>query len=253
MPARKKDHAAEPALIEARKALLSWALRELLDQDEVAAEGTRPIPALEEALTHGSYSHENGGVPDFQRLEFLGDAVLQLCASELLFAAHPTADEGALTRLRRDLVSSAALARFAGDHGFGDAVALGRGKRQEGVNEKILANVAESVLAAVYLAGGLPAARRYTQAIAAHAAIAGTVLGERDPKEALQEWAQRQKLGLPEYEAHGRDGARSTSGYEAVVRVGELRGEGFGATKQQAEREAAKAALASRLPAPKTD
>jgi len=240
VPGKKKDHATDETLLAARKELAKWIADEL---------GISDVPALAEALTHASYAHEHGGGGDYQRLEFLGDAVLQLCASELLFARHPEADEGALTRIRRDMVSAGALARFAAVHRFGEAVALGRGKRQEGVNEKILANVAESVLAAIYLAGGLEAARRYTDAVAATAFADGSAVGERDPKEALQEWSQRAKKGLPEYLVVAIDEAGNPTetrvrGYRATVSLaGEALGNGEGATKQRAERAAATIAL----------
>ena len=109
---------------------------------------------LREALTHASYANESG-LPRFnERLEFLGDAVLELCVSETLFREHPQEEEGSLTRRRSALVCASNLARWARIWGLGSYLLLGKGMRRRGPNENILADAFEAVLGALYLDGG---------------------------------------------------------------------------------------------------
>ena len=122
--------------------------------------GPGAIPRFEEALTHPSFANE-AGVPDNQRLEFLGDAVLGLCVSEVLAAAHTDADEGKLTRMRSALVNAAAIASWARRVGLGDCIRFGRGAKSGGEREQtnVLADAVEALVAAVYEARGLSGAR----------------------------------------------------------------------------------------------
>src|SRR6478736_1450684 len=90
-------------------------------------------PLFAQALTHPSFAHENKGIQDNQRLEFLGDAVLDFCASEVLFERYADADEGTLTRTRSQLVNSEALAEFARQHSIASALRLGRGAQAAGL------------------------------------------------------------------------------------------------------------------------
>src|SRR5262245_44993 len=118
-------------------------------------------PDLLQALTHPSYANERRGELDNQRLEFLGDAVLGLCVSELLCTRFPDADEGLLTRMRAQLVNAEALAAWGRKIDLPEALRLGRGAAGAGLREStnVLADAVEALLAAAYLNGGLEGAR----------------------------------------------------------------------------------------------
>ena len=128
-----------------------------------------PVPRIDEALTHASYVNETPGATSYERLEFLGDAVLGLCVAEILLEAAPTAREGRLTRMRAALVSTEALSSFAREIGLVRFVRFGRGAATSGDahQPKVLADVVEAIAAAVFLAQGLDAARHLTSLIVA--------------------------------------------------------------------------------------
>src|SRR5450432_432011 len=165
------------------------------------------IPALDEALTHPSYGHETQA-PDNQRLEFLGDAVLGLCTSELLTSEYPDADEGDLSRMRSAAVNASALAEWAKKINLGESIALGRGARagSERVQTNVLADAVEAVVAAVYLAGGLTAARALVAEITGSAIAVARETGGRDPKGLLQEQMQALGEGTPTYRVVASEG-----------------------------------------------
>jgi ribonuclease-3 len=221
------------------------ASREILER--LGLEGA--CPHLEEALTHPSYANEHrGSARDNQRLEFLGDAVLGLCVSELLMGRFPEAREGELSLMRASLVNTDALAAFARDVSLGDALRLGRGADAAGERDQknVLADVVEALVGAAYLDLGLEAARVLARAIIGEPLermASGPPLG-RDPKSELQERVQSRGGASPKYrvvEAIGPDHSR-----EFVVAVdvdGEVLGEGRGRSKKRAEQEAARSAL----------
>ena len=115
------------------------------------------------ALTHRSYAYENGGLPNNERLEFLGDSVLGLVVTDTLYAAHPELPEGQLAKLRAAVVNMRALADVARTLGLGDHLLLGRGEEKTGGRRKpaLLADTCEAIIAALYLDGGLDAARGF--------------------------------------------------------------------------------------------
>ncbi|NDF16199.1 ribonuclease III, partial [bacterium] len=121
----------------------------------------RKTELLTEALTHRSHHHEFGDSFHNERLEFLGDAVLDLCVTELIMEMSPMTDEGKLSKIRSQLVSEAALARAAHRLDLGKAVRLGKGEDQSGGRQRdsLLADTLEAVLAAVYIESGLPAVK----------------------------------------------------------------------------------------------
>ncbi|MBL9024723.1 MAG: ribonuclease III [Myxococcales bacterium] len=218
---------------------LPEALRALLGD-------TADLPHLEQALTHPSYANEakRGRREDYQRLEFLGDAVLQLCVSEALFDAHPDAREGELSRMRSRIVSTESLAAFAREVELGSALLLGRGADAAGERHQanVLADALEAVIGAVYLDRGPEQAREVVRAI--HARAETELLFSRDPKSELQERVQALGGASPRYElveTSGPDHRR-----EFLVRVeamGQMLGEGRGRSKKSAEQEAAKRGL----------
>lgn len=159
---------------------------------------------LRQALTHGSF-----GSPHNERLEFLGDAVLNCAVSVLLYERFPQLDEGALTRLRANLVNQAALAAVAGELALGEALRLGDSELRSGspVRPSILADALEAVWGALYLDGGFDVALE-----AARAAFAARLDGldpqapEKDPKTRLQEWLQAHRMALPAYQVRAVSG-----------------------------------------------
>lgn len=207
--------------------------------------GEGSIPRFEEALTHPSFANESSAA-DNQRLEFLGDAVLGLCVSELLAKRHPDADEGALTRMRSALVNAEALARWARSEEIGDALALGKGARSGTEREQtnVLADAVEAIVASVYEARGLDGARRLVEHVVREPMQEALHLGSRDPKSLLQEEVQARGLSAPTYRVKEMRGPQHDPTFEVEVLIGEeVLGVGEGRSKRVAERAAALAAL----------
>lgn len=202
-------------------------------------------PHLKVALTHPSFANEQRGEPDNQRLEFLGDAVLGLCASELLYERFPEADEGSLTRLRARLVNADALAAWARDNAIAEALLLGRGAESSGLrtSTNVLADAVEALVAAAYLDSGLEAARSAC-ALILEPQLEGIDAGTRDPKSELQERVQAARGDTPRYEVTDSGGPAHDRWFEVAVRVGSRElGRGRGRSKRAAEFAAAQAAL----------
>jgi ribonuclease-3 len=209
--------------------------------------GPGEIPRFEEALTHPSFANESAAL-DNQRLEFLGDAVLGLCVSELLARSQPEADEGALTRMRSALVNAEALARWARAFGIGDALALGKGARSGTEREQtnVLADAVEAIVASVYEARGLEGARRLVEHVVSEPMQEVSHLGSRDPKSLLQEQVQARGLSAPTYRVRATRGPQHDPTFEVEVLIGEqVLGVGEGRSKRVSERAAALAALAA--------
>ena len=203
---------------------------------------------LAEALTHASLAYESQK-PHFdnQRLEFLGDAVLQLALSELLYKQLRHADEGTLTKTRAQLVSAKALARLARSMQLGSYILMGRGEEANGGRdrESTLADALEALAGAIFLDGGLSAAAAFVDKVFA-SAIAETGAGQADlnPKGQLQEMLQAVANAPPSYEIASESGPDHQKSFEAVVswQSREL-GRGTGKSKKEAEIEAARQAL----------
>ncbi len=202
---------------------------------------------LRESLTHRSYAFEHGGVPHNERLEFLGDAVLGLVVTDLIFAWYPDLPEGEMAKLRAATVNMGVLAEVARRLGLGDHLLLGRGEELSGGRNKssILADAMESLIGAVYLDCGREEASElikglFTAHIRDHMER-GVV---RDFKTSLQERAAKLTGNLPEYRIVS-SGPEHAKRFRAKVFLGgELSGEGAGRSKKEAEQAAAKEALA---------
>jgi ribonuclease-3 len=221
------------------------AARDALRAHLAALVGDEPIPRLEEALTHPSYANETG-MPDNQRLEFLGDAVLGLCVSELLAMAYAEADEGKLTRMRSALVNAEALAGWARRVDLGACIAFGRGAKlgTEREQTNVLADAAEALVAAVYDARGLDGARALVRDVVSDLLGKLDTLSAADPKSALQEKVQARGLAAPVYRVVEVRGAPHDQVFEVEVLVdGAPLARGEGRSKRLAERAAATAAL----------
>ena len=201
---------------------------------------------LRRAVTHASAPGADGGsVTSNERLEFLGDRVLGLLIAEHLGQLYPDAPEGELAVRLNDLVRQKTLADIAGKIGLGDYLVMSAGETRAGGREKpaILADACEAVIAALYLDGGLEAARAFVKAKWGRR-LASRLKLPRDAKTALQEWAQAQGRPLPSYRLAGRTGPDHDPAFEVELVVKGLDPSiGTGGSKQMAEQAAARALL----------
>ena len=194
---------------------------------------------LKQALTHPSF-----GAEDNQRLEFLGDAVLQYLMSDILYASHPKDREGQLTHQRALLVCEAALSQVAQTLHVGDALLMDKGEVLTGGREKpsVLADAMEAILAAVYLDGGLEEARKIIQRHWPRPEDVRRPM--QDSKGALQELLQKNGGNPPTYEIVSHSGPAHAPTFEAAVSLdGVELARGSGTTKQKAQQAAALKAL----------
>jgi ribonuclease III len=207
-----------------------------------------PEELLTMALTHRSYSYENGGLPTNERLEFLGDAVLGLTITEELYHRHPDRSEGDLAKLRASIVNTQALAdvgRALSDGGLGAHLLLGKGEENSGGADKssILADGVESLLGAIYLEHGLSGSREVILRLFRSLIETAPTLGAGlDWKSSLQELTAARGMGSPSYlvTATGPDHDKEFTA--TVVVMDTEYGRGVGRTKKEAELKAAAAA-----------
>jgi ribonuclease-3 len=205
----------------------------LVSLEEKTAYSFRSRALLEEALTHKSFSNERQGetVPFNERLEFLGDAVLDLVVSRYVYRRFPAAPEGELTRIRAEVVNEKSLAHVARRLALGEYLRLGKGEEKSGGRKKdsLLANALEAFLGAVFCDGGFEEVRQK----------AGT-----DFKTRLQEVLQARLGTVPDYVLSQVEGPEHRRLYSVEVHVdGRVAGCGSGTTKKRAEQEAAREAL----------
>ncbi|WP_461109955.1 ribonuclease III [Tessaracoccus terricola] len=197
---------------------------------------------FELACTHRSYAYENGGIPSNERLEFLGDAVLQIVVTEHIFNTYPELAEGELAKLRASVVSTYALAKVARELELGGHILLGKGEVATGGNDKssILADTTEAIIGAVHLSGGADASARFVHALLDERIAQSQADGEyADFKTSLQELAARNGWGLPVYEVVGTGPDHQRVFTATVVVDGQPRGAGTAPSKKLAEQRAA--------------
>jgi ribonuclease III len=197
---------------------------------------------LETALTHPSAVA--AGEPHYERLEFLGDAVLDLAIADLLMRRFPEAKEGALSKERASIVNGRTLAVKALEIGLGREMRLGKGEEKSGGRDKtsILAAAFEAVIGAIYTDGGLVPAQRVVERLFAD--DIGGPAAERDYKTELQEIAYRRFRSQPVYELVSARGPDHAKRFTTRIRIaGRELGVGEGASKKQSEQAAARAAL----------
>ena len=218
-------------------------------QDLIAYRFQNPL-LLTQALTHRSFlyeGHERG--EDNERLEFLGDSVIEVVVSHLLLIRFPHLAEGGLSKMRAELVKEATLASLARAIQLGAVLRLGRGEDETGGREKasILAGGFEALMAAVYLDGGHAEVSRLIEGL--YTPLFGAVSGtekDRDFKTRLQEYTQLHLQVTPQYTVtreHGPDHAKT---FEVVITInGRVYGRGQGRSKKEAEQQAAEEALQS--------
>ncbi|MCL2401756.1 MAG: ribonuclease III [Oscillospiraceae bacterium] len=202
---------------------------------------------LESALTHSSYAneHKKSGTASNERLEFLGDSVLGVTVSALIYKNKPNMPEGQMTRLRAELVCEKSLAKLAETFNLGEYLQLGRGEEKGGgrTRPSILADAFEAVLAAIYLDGGF---EPVTKLIAAHLTpqAAQMQLENFDYKTALQEVVQEKVGQTLSYHTVDESGPDHMKSFTVEVRLNDAPiGQGFGRSKKEAEQAAAKSAL----------
>lgn len=205
---------------------------------------------LESALTHRSRANEDetGTVSDNESLEFLGDSILGFLVAERLYEAFPHFDEGQKSKVKASLVSTTSLARLARHLELGEFLVLGRGEEKTGGRRKraLLADGYEALIAAIYLDGGIEAARGFItrQLDAAFAAVGQPAFSEGDHKSHLQEFLQAQDRPLPEYRVVSESGPDHHKVFQVDVLVnGEVVASASGRKKKEAEQEAARLAL----------
>ena len=200
------------------------------------------------ALTHRSYSYENGGLPTNERLEFLGDSVLGLTITEELYHRHPERSEGDLAKLRASIVNTQALAdvgRSLSEKGLGSYLLLGKGEENSGGADKssILADGVESLLGAIYLEHGAVVAREVILRLFSELLDTAPTLGAGlDWKSSLQELTAARGLGAPTYIVTSTGPDHDKEFTATVVIAGREYGTGVGKTKKEAELKAAAAA-----------
>lgn len=203
---------------------------------------------LSRALTHRSYLNENkDAIEDNERLEFLGDAVLDFIVAEWLYHHYPEKPEGDLTRLRAALVHTDQLASFAKQVGLGRSIRLGKGEIQAGGRNRLtlLCDAFEAVIGALYIQGGLSAVKYFL------VPLLKSVVDEifknhidEDTKSRLQEWAQAKGFASPKYCLVAEEGPDHDKVFEMEVRINKKSyGRGTGPSKQSAEKVAAREAL----------
>lgn len=207
------------------------------------------LDVLQRALTHRSYLNEHPeALEDNERLEFLGDAILDFLVAAWLYNQFPEMREGQMTQIRSGIVGTHQLAAFARQLRLGDALLLGHGENEAGGRKRdtTLCGTFEALIGAIYLDQGLQLVSDFFEPLLAK--VAEKIVDnndEVDVKSRLQEWAQSNGLGIPEYEfirSHGPDHQKSFD--YAVFIAGEKYAEGQGTSKQAASKDAARRALA---------
>jgi ribonuclease III len=202
---------------------------------------------LESALTHKSYVNENPGWgrQDNERLEFLGDAVLDLVVGHLLMEAQPERNEGELSKTRAAIVNEQGLAEVASELALGEWLFLGRGEEQSGGRRKpsVLADACEAMVAAVYLDGGFDAAFQVVKHLFGSRVARAPEAGATDFKTRLQERAARRKVQV-RYAVVQERGPDHDKTFEIAATIGDREyARGTGKTKKEAEQRAAEMAL----------
>ena len=201
------------------------------------------VALLNQALTHRSFSSDH-----YERLEFLGDSVLNLAVSHLLYVRLGSLPEGDLSRVRANLVKQDTLHQLAVDLGLPDLIKLGEGEVRSGGQKRpsILADALEAVIGAVYLDAGYSAAQALVERLFAGVEINPQMdaIG-KDPKTELQEWLQGRKMKLPLYKVVGTIGAAHRQSFDVECEIPEMRlsERGIGGSRRAGEQAAASAML----------
>jgi len=206
-------------------------------------------PFRDAALLKQALTHRSAGAPHNERLEFLGDSIVNMMAAEALYRRWPKADEGAMTRARAELVREGALAVIGRTLELGERLTLGPGEMKSGGHRRdsILADAVEAVVAAIYLDAGFEACRAVVLPwfSASIEALPASGRPEKDPKTRLQEWLQARQKALPQYELVSESGDDHAKHFRVRCNVADPAAsiEGEGASRRLAEQQAAAAVL----------
>jgi len=203
---------------------------------------------LQQALTHSSFVYENDSsmIDSNERLEFLGDAVLELLTSDFLYVNYPKLSEGELSKARANMVCEPSLAEHARKLDLGKYIILGRGEAAGGGTNKdsILADAMEAVIGAIYLDGGLEVARKFVNSLYTETGLNFQPIA--DPKSTLQEEIQKSSRDPIVYTVIDEKGPAHQKEFTVTVaHDGKILGKGIGKSKKDAERQAAEIALKS--------
>ena len=212
--------------------------------------GVKDPHLITRALTHRSYVNEHPeALEDNERLEFLGDAVLDFVVGAWLYNQFPEMSEGEMTRLRAALVSTERLGEFGAKIQIGNALRMGHGEEESGGRKRkaMLCNAFEALVGALYLDSGVPAVEKFVNPLLAQSVIdIRERQTERDPKSMLQEWAQARGQGSPNYRIVAETGPDHNKYFVVEVIVnGKSLGRGDGPSKQAASKVAAREALSN--------
>lgn len=225
---------------------MAWGRRETSPIEQRLGYRFRRIEFLETALTHSSFANEQGLPGDYERMEFLGDAVLGLVTAHWLFERYPNRPEGELSKFKSSLVSARSLAFHAKKIRLGEVLRLGVGEERSGGRRKssLLANSMEAIFGAVFRDGGLEAARAVVVHLLEDQAPEAQPTVYGDAKTELQEFTQAREWTLPAYLLVAEEGPDHDKRFEIECRVeGRALGRGKGRSKKIAEQEAAAATL----------
>ncbi len=202
---------------------------------------------FQRALRHRSMltQEQYAKYDSYERLEFLGDAVLDLIAAEILFNKYPKKDEGFLTKIRAKLVKGETLAQFSTQLGLDDLMEMGERSGNTKISKSILADVFESIIAAIYITKGYSSAFQFVEYVFDKFVNFEEVIHTVDNyKSALLEYTQAERLPLPRYKMINESGPGHNRTFEVTVMIGEEElGTGIGKSKKKAEQLAAEAAL----------
>ena len=229
------------------KAIHSQPSNKLNKLEEEVGHKFRNRLLLQTALVHASFLNESAGEvkEDNERLEFVGDAILEFIVSEHFYKKYPGESEGALTVRRSSVVGRKQCAVMARRLRLEDFVLVGKGERSQagGMKQSILANAFEAIIAALYLDGGMRAARRFVLKMLSESSPEETMADE-NYKARLQVLCQKEGKGLPSYRVVSSEGPEHAKTFEVEVFVnGVALGRGKGATKKEAQQKAAQQAL----------
>lgn len=199
---------------------------------------------LEDAFTHSSYANEHPGRKDYEKLEFLGDAVLELAVSDYLYRHFPRLNEGELTRMRSNIVRTEGFSEFAIECGFPEEINLGKGEEKAGARKRktLLEDVFEAFNGALFLDQGMPAVQHFLHLTVYPLIAEGDFNASRDYKTELQERLQVNGPVKIEYQVISEDESKLSFKVQLLVN-GEKVSEGQGRNKKAAEQQAAQAAL----------
>lgn len=203
---------------------------------------------LEEALRHASLLGNAAGERSYQRLEYLGDAVLNLCVAEEIYRTHPGAGEGELSRARSAVINNRNLVRIGERIGIAGVLHTDPSVRKKGggVTRKMVADAVEAVAGAIFLDGGFEAAKAFVLAQFRDDEGLRDVVAEFDSKSRLQEWCQKNRVPLPRYHLLSSSGPAHARTFRVSVELSDGReAEGSGGTKKEAAMEAAARLLAA--------